>query len=129
MTHRIRILLVLFLPGAAGCAVMQKSVYEGPFEAGNRYVADVPLSVWVGDTFFVLGPGSGEMAASPVRQFRDPVVLPPGIPLEFVRKDSPYLVFLVNSGEHAGRYAWIAQHDREVKQLIAEPLPQPPPSP
>jgi hypothetical protein len=136
MTRRTRILLVFLLLGAFGCAALKKSpFYEGPFEAGKRYVTDAPVSVWVGDEPFesvsvwvgdeIFEPGArtGEGAASPVRAIRDPVVLVPGTPVEFVRKDSPYLVFLVKSGEHKGRYAWIYQHGQEVNRLSAVPLP------
>jgi len=124
MTRRTRILLVFLLLGAFGCAALKKSpLYEGPFEAGKRYVTDAPVSVWVGDEPFEPGARTGEGAASPVRAIRDPVVLVPGTPVEFVRKDSPYLVFLVKSGEHEGRYAWIYQHGQEVNRLSAVPLP------
>jgi hypothetical protein len=106
------------LLGLVACAaVKQTPPYEGPFDQGKVYVADTPLSAWVGDRPLEEGAALGSAIDSPVRDVRDPMVLLPGTQLEFIRKDAPYLVFLLKSGEQSGRYAWINQHSEDIPDL------------
>ena len=107
--------IALALPGCAG--LKKTPIYEGPFDTGSQYVADAPLSAYLDDVPFEHGGAPGTPIPSPVRSLRDPVVLLPGTRLEFTRKDSPYLVFLVKSGENEGRYAWIQQHGEDIERV------------
>ena len=101
---------------ASGCAAVKKlPPYEGPFQANHDYSAATPVSVWLGDTPFEAG--NALVSPPPQRKVRDADVLPAGTRFQFVRKDAPYLVFLVRNGEAQGRYAWIDQTSEDLKNF------------
>jgi hypothetical protein len=117
--RRLALALVL-LVGASGCASVKKlPPYEGPFQANHDYTVTGPVSAWLGDAPFESGDALAPVP--PQRAVRDAEVLPPGTRFQFVRKDAPYLVFLVRNGDAKGRYAWVDQHSEDIKSFEAVP--------
>ena len=117
MWHRwVCVTLVL---GLTGCSTIKSvSPYGEPFKIDDEYVASGPVSAYVGDTPFE--PTSG-VNVPDQHQVRDAAVLQPGTRLKFVRKDAPYLVFLVLTGDERARYAWVGQHSEDIPSL--QPVP------
>jgi hypothetical protein len=98
-----------------GCSTIKDvSPYGDPFRANHDYVATGPISAYVGDTPFESG---NNVSVPDQHALRDADVLAPGTRVRFVRKDAPYLVFLVLTGNEHGRYAWVNQHSEDVPTL------------
>ena len=100
-----------------GCATAKQVLpYDGPFKADHAYTTTAPVSVWLGDTPFE---SAFPQPTPPSREVRDADVLAPDTPVRFVRKDYPYLVFLVLGGNAKDRYAWVNQDSEDVRSFQA----------
>jgi hypothetical protein len=98
-----------------GCSTMKDvSPYGEPFKIDREYVATGPVSAYVGDTPYE--PASG-VSVPDQHSLRDAAILVPGTRVRFVRKDSPYLVFLILTGDERARYAWVSQHSEDIPSL------------
>ena len=98
-----------------GCSTIKDvSPYGEPFKIDREYVASGPVSAYVGDTPFE--PASG-VSVPDQHSLRDAAILTPGTRLKFVRKDAPYLVFLILTGNERARYAWVSQHSDDIPSL------------
>jgi len=98
-----------------GCSTIKDvSPYGEPFKIDREYVAAAPVSAYVGDTPYE--PSHG-ISVPDQHQLRDPAVLAPGTRVRFVRKDAPYLVFLILTGDERARYAWVSQHSEDIPSL------------
>ena len=99
----------------AGCSTIKDvSPYGEPFKIDREYVASGPVSAYVGDTPFE--PTSG-VSVPDQHSVRDAAILAPGTRVRFVRKDAPYLVFLILTGDERARYAWVSQHSEDIPSL------------
>lgn len=109
-----RLLPAVFLL-CCGCSTAKQVLpYDGPFKADHEYATTGPIAVWLGDTPFEAG--TPQPTPAP-RAVRETDVLLPGTQVRFTRKDYPYLVFLVLTGDAKGRYAWLAQHSDDVRSF------------
>ena len=108
-------LVPAFLFLCCGCSTAKQVLpYDGPFKADHEYTTTAPVSVWLGDTPFE---SAFPQPTPPSRAVRDADVLPPDTPVRFVRKDHPYLVFLVLTGDAKGRYAWVDQLSEDIRSF------------
>ncbi len=104
-----------FLLFISGCSTIKDvSPYGEPFKIDQEYVAAGPVSAYVGDTPYE--PAS-EVSVPDQHSIRDAAILAPGTRLRFVRKDAPYLVFLILTGDDRARYAWVSQHSDDIPSL------------
>ena len=110
-----------FVVLVSGCSTIKDvSPYGEPFKINNEYVASGPVSVYVGDTPFE---SASNVEVPDQHAIRDADVLAPGTRIRFVRKDAPYLVFLVLTGNERGRYAWVKQHSDDIPSLTPAQTP------
>ena len=116
-----RLLPVVYLL-CCGCTTAKQVLpYDGPFKADHEYATVAPVAVWLGDMPFESGFPQPTPAS---RAVRDADVLAPDTHVRFVRKDHPYLVFLILTGDAKGRYAWLDQHSEDIRsfqELVTAP--------